>query len=117
MGESIVLICPTTQCRGRATDWHDGQCRILGQMRLLIVGAPRAFQSSLSKIKSDGFLHAGPDDPNQIEPAHELILRAGDLGGVDGSVMPDLPSDLSRRASPRRIASTDAMRFSLTETV
>jgi hypothetical protein len=23
--ESIVLICPTTQRRGRATDWHDGQ--------------------------------------------------------------------------------------------
>jgi hypothetical protein len=25
MGESIVLICPTTQREGRATDWHDGQ--------------------------------------------------------------------------------------------
>jgi hypothetical protein len=24
-GESIVLICPTTQCEGRATDWRDGQ--------------------------------------------------------------------------------------------
>jgi len=76
MGESIVLICPTTQCRGRATDWRDGQCRILGQMRLLIVGAPRAFQSSLSKIGSEGFLHAGLDDPNQIEPAHEINFCA-----------------------------------------
>ena len=24
-GESIVLICPTRQCQGRAADWHDGQ--------------------------------------------------------------------------------------------
>src|SRR5882762_570271 len=24
-GESIVLICPTRQCQGYATDWHDGQ--------------------------------------------------------------------------------------------
>jgi hypothetical protein len=24
-GESIVVICPTTQCRRPATDWHDGQ--------------------------------------------------------------------------------------------
>jgi hypothetical protein len=76
MGESIVLICPTTQCRGRATDWHDGQCRILGQTRLLIVGAPRAFPSSLSKIGSEGFLHAGLDDPNQIERDHEMNFCA-----------------------------------------
>src|ERR1700704_3031475 len=32
--ESIVLICPTTQCRGCATDWHDGQCHIPGQLPL-----------------------------------------------------------------------------------
>jgi hypothetical protein len=72
MGESIVLICPTTQCRGRATDWHDGQCRILGQMRLLIVGAPRAFCAQAILV--------------------ELM----------GVVCPTLPSDLSRRPSPRQ---------------
>ena len=52
--ESIVLICPTTQCRGCATQWHDGQIMLvryaLGVMPPLVIcrrvtagtaGAPR----------------------------------------------------------------------------
>jgi hypothetical protein len=41
------LICPTTQCQGRATDWHDGQ---MMQVRYALRATPTARHSGFIAV-------------------------------------------------------------------